>query len=69
MANTTERDSHEAFFRLLCRAAGVDHLKVVSIDCFAGAGENTTFNVKLVGESVHLSINTVEDVHSGDGTK
>ena len=54
MASTTERDSHQKFFRLLCKAAGVDHLKVRSIIALVGTTEPAHFDIETIGDSDHI---------------
>lgn len=48
-------NTHFEFFKMLCKAAGLEQHKVSEITCYAGAKERVEFSAKLVGKDEVLA--------------
>lgn len=66
MAVQREMKPHNDFMKLLCKAAGVDQLKVRAIECRAAAGEPIRFTVDTIASEDILETVTLDEKYRDD---
>ena len=49
-----DENAHRRLMKMLCKAAGVDHLPVQRIECICEVGSRVRFNIDYVGEATEI---------------